>query len=239
VESDSKKNDGATPSWVEIAPPFLEYVPQIGSLRSLTLQQTHGAARVTFPVAPKWVQISSIVLWTALGLMRAAIGLWIVKSMRSVFFLPHIQLSSDQVAFLRHFETQIFIGAASEMLLCWAVAGFQFWKFRRWGRIPRMLIATPEGLVLTWLGWFRMRERAWPATEIASVELRPLKYNLPWTGKAALLLINRHKGRRLRYRLSSPDPLLPNEIAKQLASTLGCPLSRRPPLGNGDEKPRM
>jgi hypothetical protein len=69
-----------------------------------------------------------------------------------------------------------------------------------------------------------MRERIWAATEIASIELRPLKYNLPWTGNASLLLIKRRKGRRPHYRLSSRDPLLPNEIAKQLADALGCPL---------------
>jgi hypothetical protein len=146
-----------------------------------------------------------------------------VVAMRRLF-LQFRNVSPDQLLFLRHFEIGVFIVAVPESLFWWTVAGFQYWKFRRFGRVPRVLEASGEGLVLTWLGWWRMRERRWSAGEIASVECCKLKGNLNWRRTVANLVVTFRNGRSRRFRLSSRDPQLPGEIAMQLANALGCPL---------------
>ena len=104
----------------------------------------------------------------------------------------------------------------------WGLAAYFWWKYRRWGRVPRVLGANDQGLALSRLGWRRMRQQIWPASDIKAIELRPVTGNLNWTRTVADLYIHRHKGRRLHFRLSSPDPQLPARIAEQLKSTLGC-----------------
>jgi hypothetical protein len=69
-----------------------------------------------------------------------------------------------------------------------------------------------------------MRERWWPVSEIAAIELRPVKGNLNWTRTVADLYIRRQNGRRLRFRLSSPNAQLPGQIATGLAAALQRPL---------------
>ena len=209
---------------MEMGTPVLNYVSATSRPRILTLELTASAVRVTFPVLPKWACVSPIVLYAAVGLTKVAMGIgigWITRGISAQFRAPP---SPELLLLRRRFELEMLFGIGLLGLLWWSLAGYQWWQLRRWGRVPRVLTATSEGRVLSRLGWFRMRKRTWPAAEIASVELRPLKYNLPWTGKASLLYINRRKGWRLHYRLSSPDPLLPNEIARQLAHALGCPL---------------
>jgi hypothetical protein len=111
--------------------------------------------------------------------------------------------------------------------ICWCGFGlYEWWLFRRWGRVPRILSATREGLTLSRLGWWRMRERHWPATQINGIEFRQVKGNLNWRRTVADLYIRRHKGQRLHFRLSSPDKDLPRKIASRMADVLERPLVR-------------
>jgi hypothetical protein len=109
-------------------------------------------------------------------------------------------------------------------LFWWGSAAYHFRMYRRFGRVPCTLTASKDELILTRVGWWNIRERKWPASEITSIEFKAIKGNLNRRRALASLRIKRAKGRRLYFRLSSTDPLLPGRIAEKLASTLGCPL---------------
>ena len=133
---------------------------------------------------------------------------------------PDIARSSVRLAALVLAEWGIFA-------TCWiGIGAYTWWQFRRWGRVPRILTATPAGLKLSWLGWWRVRERHWPASEITAIEFWPVKGNLNWRRTVADLSITRRKGRRLHFRLSSREPELPEKIAIRIAGVLGVPSSR-------------
>jgi hypothetical protein len=83
-----------------------------------------------------------------------------------------------------------------------------------------VLTASREGLILSRLGIWRMRERRWPASEITAIELRPIRGNLNWRRTVADLYIRRQKGRPLHFRLSSADASLPARIAEQVRGIL-------------------
>jgi hypothetical protein len=126
---------------------------------------------------------------------------------------------------MRDLELQILLAGAIATLFWWAVAASSWYAYRKWGKVPRVLTVTGDGLVLSRLRWWRLRERKWLSSEIASIQLRPINVNLnPWR-TVADLHINRRKGRRLHFRLSSPDPHLPRQIAERVAAVLGFPLT--------------
>jgi hypothetical protein len=54
-------------------------------------------------------------------------------------------------------------------------AAYESWMYRRWGRVPRVLTTDAEGLAYSRLGWMRIRERKWPASELTGIELRLTK----------------------------------------------------------------
>jgi hypothetical protein len=230
---------------MEMTTPVLNYVSAINRPRVLTLELKAGAVRVTFPVLPKWVYISPSVFYSAAGLMYLAMGIGFVASMRRFSQQFHIPPTSQPFFFSRRFELEVLLQYCFYALCSWSFAGYQWWQLRRWGRVPRVLTASGEGLVLTRLGWFHMRERTWSVAEIARVELRPIKYNLNWTRTVAEMYIIRRKGRRLHYQLSSPDPLLPSKIAKQLANALAVhccefrPQRNAPFTGSGNKLARF
>jgi hypothetical protein len=125
---------------------------------------------------------------------------------------------------LRRITTWMVIYGAVKAFFWWGIAAYAWWKYRRWGRVPRVLTASDEGLILSRPGWRRISERRWSIREIKAIELHPVWGNLKWKRTVADLYIQRHRGRRLRFRLSSPDPHLPSRIANQLKLKLGCPI---------------
>jgi hypothetical protein len=96
-----------------------------------------------------------------------------------------------------------------------------WWMYRRWGRVPRILTLSGNGLIFTRLGWHRMREKTWPINEITAIELRTVKFNLNWKRTVADLCFHRRTGRRLRFRLSSANAQLPNQIAQKFGLGMG------------------
>jgi hypothetical protein len=205
--------------------PLLNYLSPNESPRHLALKLDDEAVRVIFPVAPIWLTVSAMAIATFAGLAKIVMAIWIVLAMRGVFLQTPFPPTADALAFLRRFELGAFASAAPESIFWWSVAGFQWWKFRRYGRVPRVLTANHAGLALTWLGWCRMREKRWPAEEIAGIELWPVKGNLNWRRTVASLVVSLKNDRRRRFRLTSADPQLPNQIAKELSLALGCPLA--------------
>jgi len=90
--------------------------------------------------------------------------------------------------------------------------------------VPSVLSADAEALTYVRLGRWRMREQRWAAAEFEYIELRPIRWNLNRRKTEAFLYFRRRRGRRLRFLLSSPDPDLPGQIARQFAAMLGRPL---------------
>jgi hypothetical protein len=204
------------------AGPILDYDTRLPwPTRMLRLEETDGRVRVIFPVFPIWVYVLQIATCGAVGLLK--LGTAIVFGVM-IWRMTHIsgQLPRDIVLKMRHLEIEIFLSGAIAALFWWGIAACSWYVYRRWGRVPRVLTATREGLVLSRLRWWRLRERKWLLNEITGIQFRPINVNLnPWR-TAADLYINRRKGlRRLHFRLSSPDPHLPRQIAERLAAVLG------------------
>ena len=203
--------------------PILDYAPNPASPRKLTLEAGNDSVRVIFPVLPAWAYWLMIVLLIVVGLFRLTAGLVIGLAIwRTTNSLG--PSDPDTLREVHRLIAKIVILWTAEALLFLGLAAYEWWKLHRWGRVPRVLTASNEGLVLSRLGWRRMRERTWPVGEISAIEFRPVKGNLNWKRTIADLYIHRRNGWRLRFRLSSSDPQLPDRIARQLALALGCPL---------------
>lgn len=200
--------------------PILEY-PTPQPLEKLTLEEGSDFARIVFPVRPIWVY------WLSIGGSVAIALLWTVGPLSIVFKLWRIihvagPLPPGAVSGLWHAVlTHMALPMWGMALFLWLSAIFEWWKYRRWGRVPRVLLARTEGLTLSYLGWFWMRQKHWPASEITAVELRPTRGNLNWRRTVAELKILRRKGIPLRFRLSSSDSQLPDRIASRVRALLG------------------
>jgi hypothetical protein len=185
--------------------------------RRLRLEENIGTVRVVFPVPPTWTYICPIPIGFGVGSLYVAIWLW------SIRFLS-LGPSSQQIAVIRHdllLASVVFVVGA----IFWSVSGAYAWRmYYRWGRVPRVLTAGGQGLTISRLGWWHMRERKWPVSEITAIKIRPVRGNLNWKRTVADLSVVLRTGRRLRFRLSSADALLPNQISERVAVALGRPL---------------
>jgi len=205
-----------------VANPILEYSPQRAPPRTLTVEQSDDSVRVIFPVAPAWIYWFPIILGFVVGLAQLCLGLSLAELIwhwKRIGGLP-----PDIANEFRRISTSMVISGTMQAFFWWGLAAYAWWKYHRWGRVPRVLTANDEGLILSHLGWRRMSERRWPIGEIKAIELRPVWGNLNWKRTVADLYVERHCGRRLRFRLSSPDAHLPSCIANQLSLKLGCPI---------------
>jgi hypothetical protein len=208
------------------APPSLEYEQTAPSPRQLTLECADDWARVTFPAAPRWAYLLPILIGAVAGLMELAAGIRLFSTFSGMAVIggPSAQGAVAQ----RHFEAEILVPMGITMLGWWGFAAYSLWKYRRWGRVPRILVASADVLTLTRLRWWRIRQRRLPTDEIRGVELRKVK-SLIGKRIVADLFILRPRGWRLRFRLSSLDPQLPRQIAEAIAQKLNRPLTFRPP----------
>jgi hypothetical protein len=192
----------------------------------LTLESADDWARVTFPVAPRWAYLYPIVIGAVAGSMELAAGirLFSVFSSMTVTGGPSTHGAIAQ----RHIGAVILVPMGITMLGWWGFAAYSLWKYLRWGRVPRVLVASADVLTLTRLRWWRIRQRHVPAEEISRVELRSLK---PLVGRRAVanLRIYRKRGLPLWFRLSSVDPHSPRQIAEAIAQKLNKPLTCRQP----------
>jgi hypothetical protein len=191
--------------------------------RRLTLEESEGCVRVIFAVPPKWVCIVEIVIPAVTGVAILVVGIAIVR----LLWLMLNELGPpppDLVADFRRVCVRATLCFGIPSLAYCGAAIFNWWTYRRWGRVPRVLAADNAGLALSRLAFWKMREQKWPASEITAIELRPVRGNLNWTRTVADLCIRRRQGRRLRFRLSSADSQLPGRIASRLSAMLCCPL---------------
>jgi hypothetical protein len=200
--------------------PILDYSSK-QSPDELTLEEDAQNVRVIFPVAGKWAYRAPIVAGIFAGTVKLAAALYLFRQLLSLFSGP--RPASPELAHAAHrFAERFLIFGVSSAAIWWSFAAYSWWMYHRWGRVPRVLSASREGLVLSSLGWWRMRERRWPVAQIEAIQLRLVKH-LSRKRTVADLYIHRAKGRRLRFRLSSPQQELPARIAERLSRALDRP----------------
>jgi hypothetical protein len=207
------------------AGPILDYDTRLPwPPRTLRLEEKDGRVRVIFPVAPMWVYVLQIAWCAAVGLITLGGAITTAGLLWRVTYQIGQPPRNIKLT-MRDLELHILVAGAIATLFWWGVAACSWYAYRTWGKVPRVLTATGEGLVLSRLRWWRLRERKWLLNEITGIQFRPININLhPWR-TAADLYINRREGlRRLHFRLSSPDPHLPRQIAERAAAVLGFPL---------------
>jgi hypothetical protein len=125
---------------------------------------------------------------------------------------------------MEHLRVTILVSADTSALFWWALATFDWLRWRKWGAVSRELTANAQELVDSRLGWWDMRRRTVLASDITAIEFHPVWGNLTPRRAMGSLTIRRRTGWRLRYRLSSLDQELPRRIAERLAAVLGKPL---------------
>lgn len=201
---------------MDILVPILSYGPR-QSVVALTLDNPGDRVRVIFPVAPKWVYILPIMVQFAVALFSVGMMVRLVEIIRTLVPVP--------AAFTM--IRPVLIELTMQAMFLGALGAHQWWMYRRWGRVSRMLTADENGLVLSRLGWLRMREKSWPAQEITAIELCPVIGNLNRWRTVADLYVRRSRGFRLHFRLSSADAQLPDRIAHELAAALHRPLAQK------------
>jgi len=205
--------------------PILEYpVRQAEPPERLTLEEDSGVVRVIFPVQPTWVYLLPICMGAGIALVEAVVPIGATISMwaylRTVWKV-HNTASGSLLHLVLLAASGWWVGT-----LVWSLVAFIGWRrYRRWGRVPRVLEATKDGLTFSYLSWFGMRQKQWPLGEINAIELRPVWGNITWWQTVADLRIVGAKGVHKVFRLSSRDSQLPGMIADRIRSMLGSPPS--------------
>ena len=202
---------------------ILEYASPRPPPRRLTLQESDDCIRISFPVAANWTYLLPVITGAILGFLQMATAvLWLRTYLQFTKALP--QTFAPMAGTMRQQAVLRVTFATIEALFWWILAAYHWRMYRRWGHVPRVLIASEKGLTYSHVGWWRMRERFWTPGQIERVELRHLKWNLSRKRVVYVLSIHPVKGRRLRFHLSGKDSPLAKDIAQGLALTLGCAL---------------
>ncbi|HEX4052766.1 MAG TPA: hypothetical protein VHX86_00740 [Tepidisphaeraceae bacterium] len=122
--------------------PILEY-PTPQPLDKLTLEEGADFARVVFPVSPMWVYWLLVGGSVAIALMATigslVIGVMILRPYAAVGLYPATKAKLWHLSFIPLSEN---LGMP---LFWWCLAIFEWWKYRRWGRVPRVLLARVDG----------------------------------------------------------------------------------------------
>jgi hypothetical protein len=208
-------------------PSILEYAS--GLPGGLSLEERDGCLRVIFPVVPKWLHISVIVFKLACAAAMTVIFIMMVRLVMSMspYTFGNPRFPPPQALFRQwHFLiAEAMLGYGSIVLWHWLEALHLWWRYRRWGVVPRMLTLTEDELIVSRLGVWKMRSSRWPAGDILAIELTKVWGNLSHRRTVQKLKIHRRSGRSLRFTLSSRNQALPAQIAERLAAVLGCPLT--------------
>lgn len=206
-------------------PPTIDYASQTKVPRTLTLDAIDGGVRVTFPVKSAWDWAGEILAPFAVGFMQ--LGAFLFSGTVIWMLTKHLNaVAANVVAGLRSSGTQLLETTGLWISISWGIAAFNGWRYLRWRNVPRVLIATRDGIVLTRPGWIRLTERRWAPAEIEGIRLKIYRFNLNCKKTAADLFVDRLTGGTLRFRLSTKDAQLPAEIAQRIAMTIGCPFKQ-------------
>ena len=201
--------------------PILDYDATQSSLSSkLTVEEGDDFIRVIFPVWPAWTYLIGPGISVLIGASKIAIALVITFEIWRLSRMGGQALAPAARTAMWHFMQNVFVPLLVMGLCWWLVALLEWRRYRRWGRVPRVLQAGKQGLSLTYLGWLGIRQKHWRADQIEAVELRPLRGNLTWWRPTADLIVRRVSKPRLKYRLSSSDADLPEHIAAKMRCLL-------------------
>jgi hypothetical protein len=202
-----------------MASPVLEYPTRANEPSSpLTLEDGPDFARVVFPVEPAWNYLAVIAILAAIATFDAMIP---VLGMAHWFSVTHHRLTVRDLTGISLGDSIYLAGRFAVDIAFWLVlAAYLFWRYRRFGRVPRTLTATPGGITYSRLGFFAMRQRFWPAEQITAVQLQPLWGNLSRTVTATDLCIRSGTGPLKTLRLVCADPSLPARIAARFNTLL-------------------
>jgi hypothetical protein len=206
--------------------PVIEYAAHTSDIHTLRLEQNADAFRVIFPVKQTWVWIYEFILPLFLAFCKIATAIFIMMALWSTWALrmnTGMNGSSFQKITWRY-SAEI-IGATSLAVAFWiAVAAFNWRRYRKFAREPRLFLVNPQEIIDTRPGWLNMRQRHLPFTEIKDLRLKIYRLHFARNRTIADLIINRTKGFPIRFRLSTTDPTLPSEIARRIAEATGRPL---------------
>ncbi|HEX4123183.1 MAG TPA: hypothetical protein VHY37_00540 [Tepidisphaeraceae bacterium] len=186
----------------------------------LAMEEGEGQVRVLFSVTPRWMFLipMAIALLIAVGcLIQPCIDIafwWQTGGLRAFLWAEGGRKALHELVI-----------PAPWAAIALAAAGLAIWRYRRWSRDHRILVATKDGLLLSRVGWWRLHRRWWPADQIAAVEIRPVWGSVRVIDTVAYLIVHGRDGRRRRFYLDTPDRTLPGRIAERLSAVLGCPLN--------------
>jgi hypothetical protein len=202
---------------MKVSNPILEYAPAPPTYRHLTLEERNGSVRVTFPVFRFWVYILQICCPLTAGAMQLSLcaAAVVFLCFRSHQMPPREVLGDLLWILLIH-------AMSGSFLFCCGL--HEWWKYRHFGRVPRVLTADAKGVSLIWLGFHRMRQRTWTADEITAIRFGVIKGNLNRSRTLGRLSLIRRKGWKKTFLLSSPDENLPLRISQSVALALQRPL---------------
>jgi hypothetical protein len=190
--------------------------------RKLAMEEGTDGVRIIFAMPPAWVCLTPTVIGLIVGLayiLVVILTITLLWRMKNDLHLPIRDLLSSQWMVL---GAMVLMGAYAAI---WPALGVHAWRmYRRWGRVPRVISVNSKSLVVSELGFRRMKEKRWIASDITAVRLRPVWGNLTKQITVNDLYIGHRTRRRMRFRLSSRDAQLPARIAERLAAVLGCPL---------------
>jgi hypothetical protein len=147
--------------------PILEYpVRQPEPPEQLALEEEPDFVRVIFPVYPAWCYVASICLFASVGILDALIpAMWIFHW----WTITHHRLGIHDLTDISVWNSLYLAARWLGDILFWLLlAVYAWWRYRRWGRVSPMLLATRDGLTFSRLGLFGMRQKYWPANEITA-----------------------------------------------------------------------
>ncbi len=193
-------------------------VPHPQPPERLTLEDGADFVRITFPVAPTWVYVINPSICAALAAAWTFGPVIVVfRFWRTHGMFPVAPLLRYPWHFFWVFALRLWVGPS----ILWIFAILDWRKYRKWGRVPRVLTASKQGVTSSHLGWFGMKQKFWPASEITDITLKPLKWNLHPTSKACDLTIHRAGTSSISYRFSSKNRAIAEQVVERFRQTIG------------------
>ncbi len=204
----------------------IEYAAHTNDIHTLRLEQNADGFRVIFPVKPTWVWVFEIVLPLIVALMKLATAVMAVGILWDIYSLGRNAAftMNGLEGIIWHYGPAIIATTGVAVGFWIGVAVFNWRRFRRFAGEPRVLIVNREGITDRKPGWLQMRERHIESAKIKSLRLKVYRLHFDWKRSVADLIVETKKGWTIRFRLSTADVGLPEEIGRRMGMMVGCPM---------------
>jgi hypothetical protein len=180
----------------------------------LTLEQGPGVVTVTFPGQRQravMMNLYSMIALGTLGIVSPAIVLLLFW-----LGLRRIGLPLPNAQAVWPYSAPAIWEYFLPLLFFWMIVIALWRRYRKWGQVPRTLCAAKTGITLTYLGWFGMRRKFWPSSQITGIEILPLKWDLDPRKISRELIIFLSTGKSVSFRLPTRDLHLAKNIETQI-----------------------